>query len=343
MTSQAISLFNAIGPIRPAAQFSRIQPPVGFFYHVPDDPQFTRIGVKSDQDLIQFVSVHQSQPLLMFRGSTAPDKPTPPSSPDRAPPNPLSFSSSRDSIQKRKKELVYFRDLGRCCFTGETLVLPAIPGSPPNLQILHLFPAATSYDPEEKELKLLPIESRHDIRNIFLGKTEFNGWLDSGAVRVSPDYVIHICDPEIMKQWGHLDGKRLLLPTDISRDTSGNPVRCTNLSPDQLKTNIHKFPPPEMFDWHYNFIERTQILPRQLRALEIDAACCPECNAKCKTIKCSCWKEGKYCNECASKSCRNKPGIDNASAAVSSSSSTLSSDPVADDDDDDADADADEQ
>ena len=74
--------------------------------------------------------------------------------------------------------MVYFRDLERCCFTGERLVLPVNTRSPPNLQILHLFPAATSYDPEGKERQLLPLGLDTTVAIFFsVKRNSMAGWI----------------------------------------------------------------------------------------------------------------------------------------------------------------------
>jgi hypothetical protein len=179
-------------------------------------------------------------------------------------------------------------------------------GGQPNLQILHLFPAAKSYDPDDTELERLSIGSRHDIHNLFLGAYEFNGWLDSGSVRVSPDYIIHINDSEVMKPYSLLDGKSLLLPIHSTRDSlTGQPVDCCSLSPQQLALNLKKFPPSEMFAWHMDFIQRTILLPRQFAALKLQNACCPACKAQCATNKCPCHKQSRLCTSCISSKCEN--------------------------------------
>jgi hypothetical protein len=194
LVDKAIITFNALGKLRFSKDFLPLESPVGFFYHLPDDPSMNRVNVVNDVDLNNFVAIHQEQPLLLFRGNTPPDKPTPPSSPERKPsPRSLSSASTSESTPSEDKEMVYRRDLNRCCFTGQKLVRPT-EGGQPNLQILHLFPAAKSYDPDDTELERLSIGSRHDIHNLFLGAYQFNGWLDSGSVRVSPDYIIHIND-----------------------------------------------------------------------------------------------------------------------------------------------------
>ena len=307
LVDKAISMFNKLGNDRYSTNFTPLKRPVGFFFHLPDDPTMTRVKVANDNDLNYFVDIHQEQPLLLFRGNTPPDKPTPPSSPERQPaPRSLSSASSRESTPPEDKEMVYRRDLSRCCFTGRKLVRPT--GGQPNLQILHLFPASKSYDHDGTELQRLPVGSRHDIRNLFLGAYEFNGWLDSGSVRVTPDYIIHIIDSEVKKIFPILDGKSLLLPNHSTRDSStGEPVPCNSLSPQQIAVNLLKFPPSEMFAWHMDFIQQTILLPRQLAALKIQNACCPDCSkkAQCVTKRCSCYKLNIVCTSCISSKCKN--------------------------------------
>ena len=256
--------------------------------------------------LMSLLIDHQEQPLLLFRGDTPPDKPTPPSSPERKPaPRSLSSASSRESTPPEDKEMVYRRDLYRCCFTGQKLVRP-IEGGRPNLQILHLFPAAKSYDPDGSELERLSIGSRHDIHNLFLGAYEFNEWLDSGSIHVTPDYIIHINDSEVRNTYSLLDGKSLLLPNHSARDLlTGQPLPCSSLSPQQLALSLKKFPPPEMFAWHMDFIQRTILLPRQFAALKLQNACCPDCKAQCLTNRCPCHKQNRGCTSCISSKCKN--------------------------------------
>ena len=263
--------------------------------------------VSSDADLQFFANIHVFQPLLLFRGSTPPDKPTPPSSPGYRKPR-SSCSSSRSSVSQDVKDYVYLRDHSRCCFSGEPLVRPNIGG--PNQQILHLFPASTNYDPEEKELKQLPLFARsHDPRNLLLASQDFNTFLDSGAIRVTPDYIIHISDPELMKspKYAILNEKPLLLPRHSSRDSDGMPIVDSSISPQRLASFLSNFPSSDIFAWHISFIETTVLLPKRLQAVKISSSCCPSCSAKskCKTIKCSCRHAGNLCSQCLSKKCEN--------------------------------------
>ena len=154
LVSKSIATFNRCGSSVYHSDFVPLQPPIGFFFHFPIDRNDERQFVSSDADLQWFVEVHGFQPLLLFRGSTPPDKPTPPSSPGHSKPK-SSSSSSRVSVSQDVRDYIYLRDHSRCCFSGEPLVRPTIGG--PNQQILHLFPATTNYDPEETELQQLPL------------------------------------------------------------------------------------------------------------------------------------------------------------------------------------------
>jgi len=307
LVSQSIDRFTFCGRVTYGADFVPLRRPIGFFYHYPIDSTDQRLFVTCDSDLQRFIDVHAYQPLLLFRGSTPPLRPTPPSSPEH-PKVKSSSLSSRKSVSDNVRDYLYLRDRGRCCFTGEILVRPKIGG--PNQQILHLFPATTTYDPEEKELQQLPIWSRSDPRNLFLAGQDFNTFVDSGAIRVSPDYTIHINDPALMisPRYRILNGKPLLLPQHSSRDSHGMPIVDGSISPKQRDSFLSSFPPPAMFAWHWNFIETTRVLPNRLQELKLSNSCCPDCStkSKCKTIRCHCRKDHKLCSHCISKKCENK-------------------------------------
>ena len=307
LVSKSIATFNRCGSSVYHSDFVPLKPPIGFFFHFPIDSNDERQFVSSDADLQWFVEVHGFQPLLLFRGSTPPDKPTPPSSPGHSKPK-SSSSSSRVSVSQDVRDYIYLRDHSRCCFSGEPLVRPTIGG--PNQQILHIFPATTNYDPEETELQQLRLWSRsRDPRNLFLACQDFNTFLDSGAIRVTPDYIIHISDPELMKspKYAILNEKPLLLPRHSSRDSDGMPIVDSSISPQRLASFLSNFPSSDLFAWHISFIETTVILPKRLQAVKISSSCCPSCSAKskCKTTKCSCRHAGKLCSQCISKKCEN--------------------------------------
>ena len=132
LVSKSISAFNFAGHIRYLDSFVPLQRPVGFFFHFPTDSEMKRVFVTCDQELGQFVDVHGIQPLLLYRGSTPPDHPTPPSSPPHAkaasaprssPPHAKAASASSSisvSVDKATRFYVHERDGYRCCFTGET-------------------------------------------------------------------------------------------------------------------------------------------------------------------------------------------------------------------------------
>ena len=306
LLSKSIETFNRVGTLR-YHDFVPLQRPIGFFFHLPIDRNDERQFVSSDADLRLFANIHGFQPLLLFRGSTPPDKPTPPSSPGHSKPK-SSSSSSRVSVSQDVRDYIYLRDHSRCCFSGEPLVRPKTGG--PNQQILHIFPATTNYDSAKAELLQLPLFSRsHDPRNLFLACQDFNTFLDSGAIRVTPNYIIHISDPELMKspKYAILNEKPLLLPRHSSRDSDGMPIVDSSISPQRLASFLSNFPSSDLFAWHISFIETTVILPKRLQAVKISSSCCPSCSAKskCKTTKCSCRHAGKLCSQCISKKCEN--------------------------------------
>ena len=227
-------------------KFEPITPPFGFYYHFPSYAERPRCLVTDEVSFHNFLEFHQEEALYMFRG-TEPESPSPPSSPPHRPQaSDISSSSSqgREKVPPNVAKLVRKRDHNRCCFFG-------FKGVGGDLEILHIYPATLSYSEPMPQF----ISSRSDSRNLFLGFAEFNTYFDYGHIDVDSNFIIHVTTdlnnkrPDIAV----LDGKPLLRPGDISRDSHTQlPLTDGN----NHSADLNQFPQGEMFSWHKEFVQR---------------------------------------------------------------------------------------